>query len=79
MIDINLTEWREDLGPGFYRVDQDGIFHHAPNFVLAPDYELRKEQKDQYQLPISGWNWFDTETAARQAFALPSIPEPKEP
>ena len=75
MIDINLEKWREDLGDGFYRIDGDGIFHHAPNFVRGPGYDLFREQRGEYSLPIEGWLWFDSEAAARQHYALPPIPE----
>ena len=76
MIEIHLEEWREDMGPAFYKLEGDILFH-APNFVFNPNYTLVKEDKDKYTLPQDGWYWFDTETAARQHFALPPIPEPK--
>lgn len=57
---------------GFYRVDQDGIFHHAPNFVWAPTYELYRDKKDTYTYPTqAGWRWFDSRAQARAAFGLP--------
>jgi hypothetical protein len=44
----------------FYKIDDDGIFHEAPNFVRAPDYDLFALQHDQYEYPVHGWYWFDT-------------------
>ena len=55
----------------FYRVDQDGIFHQAPNFVRAPTYDLFKEDKDTYTYPTEGgWMWFDTLDEAREFFNI---------
>jgi hypothetical protein len=55
----------------FYRVDDDGIFHQAPNFVRAPDYDLFKEDKDTYTYPTEGgWYWFDTLEEAKQFFNI---------
>ena len=56
---------------GFYKLD--GILLYGPNFVLNAQYELRKEQKDSYNLPIDGWYWFDDENAARTFFGLPLL------
>jgi hypothetical protein len=57
---------------GFYRIDQNGDFQYAPNYVRAPDYDLFKEQKDTYTYPSpGGWYWFDTEEEARTFFNLP--------
>lgn len=61
---------------GFYTVDADGVFHHAPNWVEAPGYELRRELKDTYTYPVSGWTWFDSVELARAAFGIPE-PEPE--
>ena len=56
---------------GFYRVDQDGIFHHAPNFVYAPTYTLLREEKDTYTYPTEGgWMWFDDEATAKAHFGI---------
>lgn len=74
MINIIEEEYREALGAGFYKIDQDGIFHYAPNFVKAPDYELYKEDKDSYTYPTNGWYWFEDEVIARQFFNLPELP-----
>lgn len=54
---------------GFYRVDINGDFQYAPNFVRAPDYELDIELKDTYTYPTTGgWYWFATEEEAKTFF-----------
>lgn len=44
---------------GFYRQNEDLTWEYTPNFVYAPNYTLLKEDKDTYELPIDGWNWYD--------------------
>ena len=56
---------------GFYKLDGDLLF--GPNFVLNANYEMRRETKDQYNYPIDGWHWFDTEEEARAFHGLPLI------
>lgn len=56
---------------GFYRVDQDGIFHRA-RWVRAPDYSLDWQDKDTYTYPTpGGWMWFETRDEATDYFNLP--------
>lgn len=64
---------------GFYSlddtiVDEDGnqlkILNHAPNFVVSSLYELRRENKDDYQYPVYGWFWFDSEEEAKAFFDI---------
>jgi hypothetical protein len=55
---------------GFYRKTSDRL-SYAPNAVRAPDYDLFRADKDQYDYPVSGWHWFDSEEAARTFFNLP--------
>lgn len=58
---------------GFYRVDGNGDFQHAPNFVFAPTYALRREERDTYSYPTEGgWIWFDDEAPAREHFGVPA-------
>ena len=57
---------------GFYKLD--GSLLYGPNFVLNVSYELRKDMRDQYQYPIDGWYWFDTELDAKTFFGLPIEP-----
>ena len=55
----------------FFRVDQQGDFQEAPNYVYAPDYNLQKEDKDTYEYPTAGgWYWFDTVEEAKIFFNI---------
>lgn len=49
---------------GFYKCDGDILY--APNFVYGPTFELLREHKDEYQYPVDGWTWFDSETEANE-------------
>ncbi len=53
---------------GFYKLD--GILLYGPNFVLNKDYELKKENHENYSYPLDGWYWFDNEEQAKQFFNL---------
>lgn len=64
---------------GFYSlddtiIDENGnqlkILNHAPNFVVSSLYELRRESKDDYQYPVYGWFWFDSEEEAKAFFDI---------
>ena len=55
---------------GFYKYEEPSL-HHGPNYVLAPEYELLKETKDDHTYPIDGWYWFDTIEEARAFFGIP--------
>jgi hypothetical protein len=55
---------------GFYKAD-NGSLLHGPNYVLNAAYELRRENLAALTLPVDGWHWFDSETAARTALNLP--------
>lgn len=44
---------------GFYKQDENGEWFYAPNAVHAPSYTLLAEEKDTYELPIDGWDWYD--------------------
>lgn len=43
----------------FFKKDNDNLLT-APNFVYAPDYTLKADEKDSYEYPIDGWYWFET-------------------
>jgi hypothetical protein len=58
---------------GFYKND-NGSLLHGPNYVLNSAYELRRENLAALTLPVDGWQWFDSESAARTAFNLPADP-----
>ena len=49
---------------------------HGPNFVLNADYELYAESHADYEYPVDGWSWFDSEEQAREALSVPA-PEPE--
>ena len=55
---------------GFYKLDGDQLLY-GPNFVINANYELKRENKDQYTYPVDGWHWLDTEQQARQYWNLP--------
>lgn len=57
---------------GFYKLDGE-LLLHGPNFVLNANFELKRENKDQYNYPIDGWYWFDSVEQAREFW---NIPEP---
>jgi hypothetical protein len=52
---------------GFYK-NENGNLLYGPNFVFGPygNFELNRENKDQYEYPIDGWYWFDSEEDAKQ-------------
>ena len=43
----------------FFKKDNDKLLT-APNFVYAPDYTLKADEKDTYEYPVDGWYWFET-------------------
>ena len=56
---------------GFYKnVPEEGIIY-ARNYVQAELYNLDREWKDTYELPIDGWYWFDIKEQAELMFATP--------
>lgn len=55
---------------GFYKND-NGFLCYGQNYVLSGSYNLYKEQKNEYQYPVYGWYWFDSEDEARQFLNLP--------
>ena len=57
---------------GFYKYEETSL-HYGPNYVLAPEYELFKETKDDHSYPIDGWHWFDT---IEEALVFFNMPEP---
>jgi len=58
---------------GFYKYKigepKDQLLY-APNAVHNKNYKLLKEEKDNYQYPVSGWYWFDTEEEAFTFFNI---------
>ena len=42
---------------GFYKLDENGSWLFAPNFVYAKDYVL---EKDGNREEVDGWKWYYT-------------------
>ena len=49
---------------GFYKKQQDDQIIYAPNWVEGLNLLLIAQNKDQYEYPIDGWTWFDSEEQA---------------
>ena len=58
---------------GFYKKENDTLFY-APNIIEAEGYVLVAQDKDQYEYPIDGWTWFDSEEELQAL--LPVYEEP---
>ena len=43
---------------------------YGPNGVMHADYSLLKELNKDYQYPIDGWYWFDSEEQAKIFFNI---------
>jgi hypothetical protein len=63
---------------GFYKND-DGMLLYGKNYVLTGSYNLYREQKDNYEYPIGGWKWFDTEQDARLHYNITKKEDPTDP
>lgn len=61
---------------GFYKNDNTELLY-APNGVVHQDYDLLAENHMNYEYPIDGWAWFDTEEEARIFFDIPKSAEEK--
>ena len=53
----------------FYKND-GGYLLEAPNFVYSKEYTLLAEDKDNYQLPIDDWYWFNSGEEAKKFFNI---------
>ena len=58
---------------GFYTTNEQGELMHAPNYVIAPDFAIYRDQREAYTYPVHGWTWFDSEAEARAAYNLPPV------
>lgn len=56
---------------GFYKLEEESVLLFAPNGVMHQDYDLLRENYKQYEYPINGWYWFDSEEQAILFFGLP--------
>jgi hypothetical protein len=54
---------------GFYK-NHNGALLYGPNYVLNAAYELRRENLATLTLPVDGWHWFDSESAARASLNI---------
>lgn len=52
---------------GFYKKQEDTILY-APNIVEGNGYVLAVQDKDQYEYPVDGWFWFESEEEANNFF-----------
>ena len=53
---------------GFYKQDGDLLF--GPHGVSHADYELHRDRRTEYNYPVDGWYWFNSEAEARAFFEL---------
>lgn len=53
----------------FYKND-NGSLLVGENFVYTPNFSMTKETKDEFDYPIEGWYWFDSEDEANIFFGL---------
>jgi len=59
---------------GFYKND-NGKLLFAPNFVYSKDYELLRERRTEYELPVDDWYWFNTRQDALDFFGIEEVAE----
>jgi len=55
---------------GFYKKSEEETLLEGPNKVLNKNFELYKEEKDNYEYPVDGWYWFDTREEALSFFEI---------
>ena len=54
---------------GFYK-NYSGHLIYGPTCISHKDFELLREKKDEYQYPVDGWYWFDSEKDAKNFFEV---------
>lgn len=54
---------------GFYK-QHKGQWIYAANRVSNSEYTLSREDKDSYELPIDGWDWYDETPVVKSEFEL---------
>ena len=52
----------------FYKLDNEQLL--MGNTIRHKEFELFTDKKDTYELPIMGWQWFDTIEEACAHFGL---------
>jgi hypothetical protein len=50
---------------GFYKKDNEELLY-APNIVEGNGFVLVAQDKDQYDYPVDGWYWFESEEEAME-------------
>jgi hypothetical protein len=53
---------------GFYKKQEDDQILYAPNIVEGNSYVLVAQDKDEYDYPVDGWTWFNSEKEAISFF-----------
>ena len=56
---------------GFYAIDGDSLLY-GPTTVWLPDGQILSHENPPSE-PVAGWQWFDSEDAARIAYGLPLV------
>lgn len=55
---------------GFYKNDEEAGLLYAPNFVDGPGFSLRADSDEDRARTVDGWQWFESQTAAKAAHSL---------
>jgi hypothetical protein len=56
---------------GFYNFDSNNVnLLYAPNAVYNKNFELLKDNHNEYDYPINNWYWFDTREEALEFFQI---------
>jgi hypothetical protein len=53
---------------GFYKKHSEELLY-APNIVEGNGFVLVAQDKDQYDYPVDGWTWFDSEEDATEYYS----------
>jgi len=53
---------------GFYKLDNGSLLFGT--MVTSQNYLLLVEEKDDYELPIDGWYYFESEVEAKEHFGI---------
>lgn len=52
---------------GFFKQDGDELLF-APNFIINKNYELKIDSFSEYNYPVDGWFYFESEEEAKNFF-----------
>lgn len=53
---------------GFYKLENGSLLFGT--IVTSQEYLLIAEEKDDYEFPIDGWHYFETELEAKDYFGI---------